>query len=332
MAHDATLSWASVGDSHLYLVRGGGISKLNADHSYGGFLDRMAALRQPVEPEPGCARNMLMCALTGEEIMEIDCPDTGARISSGDWLIASSDGLNTLNRDDIIAIAGGASSARECAERLLHAVTEVGAKNQDNTTVVAFRVQTRIPTPRFSIPVAPPIAPAVPPDQPLIEPEPPASPRSGGRWLAGLVVAVIIAALVYWLGMSGSEIPGPAPPEPVATVPETLPEAVPQDPAQENNQKTKGPAIEDAPPEAEPEPQIAEPTSFRDPLKSGGRGPEMVWLPAGSYDMGSARLGADPDEQPQHPVTIGRFAIGRYEVSDAEYGRFARQTGRGLPP
>ncbi|MGH8478561.1 MAG: SUMF1/EgtB/PvdO family nonheme iron enzyme [Gammaproteobacteria bacterium] len=330
VAHDATLSWASVGDSHLYLVRGGGISKLNADHSYGGFLDRMAALGQPVEPEPGCARNMLMCALTGEEIMEIDCPDPGIRISSGDWLLASSDGLNTLNRDDIIAIAGGASSVRECAERLLQAVAEARVKNQDNTTVVAIRVQTRIPTPRRSMPVAPPIAPAARPDQPLFEPEPRTSPRSGVRWLAGLVVAVILLALVYWLGMGGSETPGPALPEPVATLPETRPEAVPKDRVQENNQKTKGPAIEEAPPEAEP--GIAEPTSFRDPLKSGGQGPEMVWLPAGSYDMGSARPGADPDERPRHPVRIDRFAIGRYEVSDAEYGRFARHTGRGLPP
>ncbi|MGH2577321.1 MAG: SUMF1/EgtB/PvdO family nonheme iron enzyme, partial [Actinomycetota bacterium] len=317
--YDATLSWASVGDSHLYLVRGGGISKLNADHSYGGFLDRMAALGQPVEPEPGCARNMLMCALTGEEIMEIDCPDTGTRISSGDWLIASSDGLNTLNRDDIIAIAGGASSARECAERLLQAVTEVGAKNQDNTTVVAIRVETRIPTPRPSIPVAPPIAPAVAPDQPLIEPGRPTSPRSGGRWLAGLVVVAILMALVYWLGIGGS------PTEPVATIPETRPEAIPKDLVHE-------PAIEEARPKAEPEPRITEPTSFRDPLKSGGQGPEMVWVPAGSYDMGSNRPGADPDERPQHPVRIERFAIGRYEVSDAEYGRFVRQTGRGLPP
>ena len=332
VAHDATLSWASVGDSHLYLVRGGGISKLNADHSYGGFLDRMAALGQPVEPEPGCARNMLMCALTGEEIMEIDCPDTGTRISSGDWLIASSDGLNTLNRDDIIAIAGGASSARECAERLLQAVTEAQTKNQDNTTVVVIRVETRITTPRPSIPVAPPIAPAAPPDQPLIEPESPTSPRSGVRWLAGWVVVVILLALVYWLGMGGSETPGPAPSEPVATIPETRPEAVPKDRVHENNQKTKGPAIDEARPKAEPEPQIAEPTSFRDPLKIGGQGPEMVWVPAGSYDMGSARPGADPDERPQHPVRIDRFAIGRYEVSDAEYGRFARQTGRGLPP
>ena len=323
--YDATLSWASVGDSHLYLVRGGGISKLNADHSYGGFLDRMAALGQPVEPEPGCARNMLMCALTGEEIMEIDCPDTGTRISSGDWLIACSDGLNTLNRDDIIDIVGGASSARECAERLLQAVTEAQTKNQDNTTVVAIRVQSRITTPRPSISVAPPVAPAALPDQPLIEPESRTSHRSRVRWLAAWFVVVILLALVYWLGMGGSETPGPAPSEPVATIPEKRPEAVPKDRVHENNQQTKGPAIE-------PEPQIAEPTSFRDPLKIGGQGPEMVWVPAGNYDMGSARPGADPDERPQHPVRIDRFAIGRYEVSDAEYGRFARQTGRGLPP
>ena len=118
----------------------------------------------------------------------------------------------------------------------------------------------------------------------------------------------------------------------MATIPETRPEAVPKDRVQENNQKTKGPAIDEARPKAEPEPQIAEPTAFRDPLKIGGQGPEMVWVPAGSYDMGSARPGADPDERPQHPVRIDRFAIGRYEVSDAEYGRFARQTGRGLPP
>ena len=335
VAHDwaPRCPWASVGDSHLYLVRGGGISKLNADHSYGGFLDRMAALGQPVEPEPGCARNMLMCALTGEEIVEIDSPITGTRISSGDWLIASSDGLNTLNRDDIIAIAGGASSARECAERLLQAVTEAQTKNQDNTTVVVIRVQTRIPTPRpFDPRRSSRRARRCYRTSRSSSPESPTSPRSGVRWLAGLVVVVILLALVYWLGMGGSETPGPTPSEPVATIPETRPEAVPKDRVHENNQKTKGPAIDEARPKAEPEPRIAEPTSFRDPLKSGGQGPEMVWVPAGSYDMGSARPGADPDERPQHPVRIDRFAIGRYEVSDAEYGRFARQTGRGLPP
>ena len=36
------LRWVSVGDSHLYLIRAGDLAKKNADHSYGGFLDRMA--------------------------------------------------------------------------------------------------------------------------------------------------------------------------------------------------------------------------------------------------------------------------------------------------
>ena len=66
--------WVSVGDSHLYLVRDRELVKKNEDHSYGGYLDRMAAQGMDVEPEPGLSRNMLMSAMTGEDIAEIDCP------------------------------------------------------------------------------------------------------------------------------------------------------------------------------------------------------------------------------------------------------------------
>ena len=50
------LRWVSVGDSHLYLLRDGEITKKNADHSYGGFLDRMAEAGTPVEAEAGFSR------------------------------------------------------------------------------------------------------------------------------------------------------------------------------------------------------------------------------------------------------------------------------------
>ncbi len=335
VAHGATLSWASVGDSHLYLLRGGGITKLNADHSYGGFLERMAELGQPVEPEPGCSRNMLMCALTGDDILEIDCPDAGAKLAPGDWLVLSTDGLNTINRDDIIAIAAGASSARECAERLLQAVTEAGAKKQDNTTVVAIRVSER---PQSARPLASASVPEPPTETvtPYLEPGPvpeaerqrATRPRYGRGRLGGSVLVAIIGALAYyWLAGRGPETSGPAAPDAEATVAETRSEAVPGDaglaPAiAETQQEAHAPAAPDA----------AAPPSFRDPLKSGSQGPEMVWIPAGRYDMGSSRPGADPDERPQHAVHIGRFAIGRFEVSDAEYGRFARGAGRRLPP
>ncbi len=63
--HKSKMRWVSVGDSNLYLLRDKKLIKKNADHSYGGFLDRMKAAGTPVKPEPGFSRNMLMSALTG---------------------------------------------------------------------------------------------------------------------------------------------------------------------------------------------------------------------------------------------------------------------------
>jgi formylglycine-generating enzyme required for sulfatase activity len=93
----------------------------------------------------------------------------------------------------------------------------------------------------------------------------------------------------------------------------------------------------EAPPPAssEPAPAAAAPvplSTFTDTLKDGSAGPTMVRIPAGTFLMGS------PDSEPerstdeqQHSVTIKPFAIGKYEVSFAEYDRFAKETGR-TPP
>ena len=57
--------------------------------------------------------------------------------------------------------------------------------------------------------------------------------------------------------------------------------------------------------------------------------PEMVAIPAGEFWMGS---GADDEEairfeRPRHRVSVGRFALARYEVTRAEYGAFVSATG-----
>ena len=73
-------------------------------------------------------------------------------------------------------------------------------------------------------------------------------------------------------------------------------------------------------------------TVFRDHLKDGTQGPEMVVIPAGNYQMGAVHGGGDSDEKPVHRVTISRpFAIGRYEVTFEEYDRFCEYTGREKP-
>ncbi|MBK80725.1 MAG: hypothetical protein CMQ43_07420 [Gammaproteobacteria bacterium] len=73
--------------------------------------------------------------------------------------------------------------------------------------------------------------------------------------------------------------------------------------------------------------QVTPGERFRDDLASGGRGPEMIVLPAGDFVMGSAS--GPPSERPARRVTLTQpFAAGVYEVTVAEYGRFAAATGR----
>ncbi len=71
-------------------------------------------------------------------------------------------------------------------------------------------------------------------------------------------------------------------------------------------------------------------TAFRDRLKDGGEGPEMVRLSPGGFLMG-ARDGdamAYEFERPRHRVQIARpFAIGRFPVTFQEYDRFVLAGG-----
>ncbi len=48
--------------------------------------------------------------------------------------------------------------------------------------------------------------------------------------------------------------------------------------------------------------------------------PELVWIPGGSFTMGSDKGG--PDEKPRHRVTLSGFAMGKYEVTNREFERF----------
>ena len=72
--------------------------------------------------------------------------------------------------------------------------------------------------------------------------------------------------------------------------------------------------------------------SLQDSLKYGGKGPEMVLIKGGCYQMGSPRdeEGRDSDEE-QHDVCVEDFYIGKYEVTFAEYDAFAEATGRKKP-
>ena len=72
---------------------------------------------------------------------------------------------------------------------------------------------------------------------------------------------------------------------------------------------------------------------FRDKMKSGGEGPELVVVASGTFRMGSD-VGAR-DERPARQVRVLEpFAIGSYEVTTSEFDRYrkqARPKGKDLP-
>ena len=94
----------------------------------------------------------------------------------------------------------------------------------------------------------------------------------------------------------------------------------------------------DAPPAERPlaAPEPVSPASWRtgarfsDALNSGGRGPEMVVLPAGSFYMGCVSgMGCSNRERPIREVSIAEpFAASIHEVRMDEYDRFTAATGR----
>jgi hypothetical protein len=69
------------------------------------------------------------------------------------------------------------------------------------------------------------------------------------------------------------------------------------------------------------------PRIFRERLKLGDDGPEMVWLPGGSFTMGSPDGVGEDDEHPAHPVQLSHYAVGRYPVTVGEFRRFVEATG-----
>lgn len=65
--------------------------------------------------------------------------------------------------------------------------------------------------------------------------------------------------------------------------------------------------------------------SFSDALQDGGPGPEMVVIPAGSFEMGCVS-GEEcyEDEMPVRTVTIARpFAVSKHEINFGDFDRFA---------
>ena len=136
------LDWISVGDSPLWLFRDGKLRRLNADHSMAPVLANLVAVGRMTEEEAATdpKRHALRSAVMGDEIHMIDVSSQPVAIRKSDRLLLASDGLMTLEDEEIAHILQNMQDATlsEAADALIQAVEEAGHPNQDNTTVLLY--------------------------------------------------------------------------------------------------------------------------------------------------------------------------------------------------
>jgi formylglycine-generating enzyme required for sulfatase activity len=145
------------------------------------------------------------------------------------------------------------------------------------------------------------------------EPMPLKPAKSGGLVWGALAVATALGVGLNWPRTNPPAPVEPAPVEAQPVVTQASPSETPE--VKPPTAKTVTPAPDNT----------AAGTVFPIIFKDGSAGPEMVWLPAGRFQMGSPESDPDrfDDEVPQHWVAISKFAMSRTEVTVGQFRKFA---------
>lgn len=131
------MHFISVGDSHIYLLRGDQLIQVNKDHNYGALLMERAARGEvdPEEPYVNPRRHALTAYIGMGSLNLVDRNQAPIVLLPGDKVLLCSDGVyNALGSDALRAAMAG--DAHLAAQRLEAAVLEQGLSNQDNFTAV----------------------------------------------------------------------------------------------------------------------------------------------------------------------------------------------------
>jgi serine/threonine protein phosphatase PrpC len=145
------LFWISIGDSPLYLLRGGKLMQLNEDHSMSPQIDFMVAsgLMTAEVGKNHPDRNCLISALMGDKIAKIDCRANAMELEQGDILVCSSDGLQVLADAQIerMLMKYRRKRSTEIAEHLLSEIQRINDPHQDNVSFCIIKINDASATP-----------------------------------------------------------------------------------------------------------------------------------------------------------------------------------------
>lgn len=126
--------WAHIGDSRLYLVRGGQMYMVTKDHTYVNDLVESGTIT-PEEAEHHPNRNMLMRALGVEEYVQVDTGEF--TLENGDVLMLCTDGLTNMVTEAAIKTVLEAADCPNPAASLVECARAGGGV--DNISVIVVR-------------------------------------------------------------------------------------------------------------------------------------------------------------------------------------------------
>jgi serine/threonine protein phosphatase PrpC len=125
----------NIGDSRTYLLRDGALEQLSRDDSYVQLLvDQGHITQEAAGTHP--QRNLVLQALTGEEVMEPAMTVHEARV--GDRFMLCSDGLSDVVPQSVLAETLKAGEPQECVDRLIALAIDAGTR--DNVTAIVADV------------------------------------------------------------------------------------------------------------------------------------------------------------------------------------------------
>jgi protein phosphatase len=131
------LYYAHVGDSRLYLVRNGSISRLTHDHSYVSRLVKHGVISSE-EAESHPQRHILTAALGAGTDLTPETPEQPVTLSPGDVLVLCTDGLwGVVNDEEIRGVVSSRNPNDACRE-LVETAKQRGGP--DNITMQVLRV------------------------------------------------------------------------------------------------------------------------------------------------------------------------------------------------
>lgn len=138
------LFWLSVGDSVLWLLRGGKLTRLNQDHSMAPVLDRMveSGWISAEEAMADPTRHHLRAAVNSNRLQMLDLPSEPFALQAGDQLILASDGVMTLREPELTSILRSTASqpSDQTLEVLFAAVKSVHNPAQDNASAILVKI------------------------------------------------------------------------------------------------------------------------------------------------------------------------------------------------